>query len=176
LGISGQAGVNTCYVGAASSERRLRIYRKDLQDESYKAAYGPCMRVEVVLKGDYARAAWKSAQAASQGYEQRLAQAASAHISDMTSGALTMLQDAELPPTMAPATSSPAESIAAMVRQYWSWLGVCESLGVDLAELVEQQRQAVGRETAWRHKQRLAQAREQGSESLSAEVCTILQR
>ena len=31
-GISGQAGVNTRYVGSPQSEKRLRIYRKDLQD------------------------------------------------------------------------------------------------------------------------------------------------
>jgi hypothetical protein len=177
LGIAGQGGVNTCYVGAASSDRRLRVYRKDLQDKSYKAAYGPCMRVEAVLKGHYAHRAWDAAQSAAGGsYAHVLAKAAAAHIEELTDGVIQIRPDAERPKTLRPATTAAGEAIAAMIRQYWSWLEVCERVGVDLSKLVHQQYRQVGRETEWRHNGRVDQAREVGGDVLTAEVAAILRQ
>lgn len=48
FGISGQGGVNTCYLGAPTSTLRLRVYRKDRQDPASHPT--PVMRVELVVR------------------------------------------------------------------------------------------------------------------------------
>ena len=59
IGVSGQDDVNTRYIGSSQSERRIRIYRKDLQDFSVNVTLGPVLRIELVLKDRYVKAFWK---------------------------------------------------------------------------------------------------------------------
>ncbi len=57
LGISGQDGRNTRYVGSASSKRRIRVYRKDWQQPMW--LFGPTLRVELVMRHEQAQAWWR---------------------------------------------------------------------------------------------------------------------
>lgn len=57
-GVSGQGGINTCYIGSASSEHRVRVYRKDRSPNSILAYPYPVIRVETIVKGDAAAAIW----------------------------------------------------------------------------------------------------------------------
>jgi hypothetical protein len=59
MGVSGQADVNTRYVGAASSDLRIRCYRKDREDGLIAFHHGAVLRVELVMRRDRAAAWWR---------------------------------------------------------------------------------------------------------------------
>jgi len=60
MGINGQADHNTHYVGSAKSERRIRIYRRDFKHAQLLGQFGgPVLRVELVLRDDFARDWWE---------------------------------------------------------------------------------------------------------------------
>jgi len=61
-GVSGPEKSCTYYIGARSSERMVRIYRKDIRDQVYGKLYGPVMRLEVELKGHKAQECWATWQ------------------------------------------------------------------------------------------------------------------
>jgi hypothetical protein len=58
VGFRGEGGCNTGYVGTRNSDRMIRIYRKDIQSPGFEDWVGPCLRVEIELRGDHAKAWW----------------------------------------------------------------------------------------------------------------------
>ena len=64
-GISGENGINTVYLGARSSDKRIRVYRKDRQDAMW-AEY-PLIRVETVVRREVAAAVWSLSTRAAMG-------------------------------------------------------------------------------------------------------------
>jgi hypothetical protein len=150
-GISGQAGVNTRYVGSQRSERRIRIYRRDLKDGALLLDAGPIMRVELILRDDMARAWWQVWRAD----QARGFAAAAAHIVDMT-GHRVMDADEPVPPPLvdASAEAEAAQMLFEFVKQNASVLGVVERLGVDLFGLAARCRELWPRTTWARHRER----------------------
>lgn len=170
MGISGQGGVNTWYVGSACSERRLRIYRKDLQDWSLLEAFGSCMRIEVVLRDRHARAWWDT-------YERdrdEAAAAAAAHVEQMCG--IVVGDVGEIPPAMVEPPADVARSLAACVVQFGDTLfDVLKAGGVDdLIEMCEAKREASQRVTKWRSKQRQDEIRTRGLAAVLEQARSIL--
>jgi hypothetical protein len=128
-GISGQDGVNTRYVGAAESDLRLRIYRKDLQQGlAYTTEFGPVLRVELIMRKDRARAwwiAWKSDKAR--------AFAAAAGLVRHLCGASIGSEFADLPPLpRLDPQSEVAQRLFTFVKQHATVLAAAHACGLDL--------------------------------------------
>jgi hypothetical protein len=128
-GRAGDSGVFTHYVGSANSERRIRMYRKDLQDDGVLFQFGPTLRVEVVLKGDHAKAAWVQ-------YENdadSLARVCAGHVEQMT-GHAVQSESLEPMPLVLPEVEL-SSSLFALMKQHGSTLAACASVGIDVQTL-----------------------------------------
>ena len=133
-GISGQGGNNTRYIGSPSSERRVRIYRKDKQDEAYGRLHGPTLRVEQVIKGQHAHKLWEVYR--KHGTD-RLYSVGAAHLADMT-GVEAYLTIDDIPELVHVEAASPANLLATNIKQNASWLVNAYELGIDVESLVMQ--------------------------------------
>lgn len=130
-GISGHAGIHTRYIGSRTSERMIRIYRKDKQDEAYASLYGPTMRIELVLKGKHAAAIWDSAR--TKGVD-TIYSVAAAHLEDMTGIAAFPTID-DVPEIVHVAATDQGGRLATNIMQNASWIVMCAELGIDVNEL-----------------------------------------
>jgi hypothetical protein len=170
MGISGQGGVNTHYIGTAKSERRIRIYRKDLRDSEY-AAMGPLLRVEVVLKAGWASRWW---QIWNQDREDGF-QVAQGYAEQMLGRPLTpeggLWADREIKPP-----SPLAERIHALLRQHGPTLVALADLGFPLVSLARERVTRAHRATQWRMEQKRAEMADIGLAELVAEVRALQAR
>lgn len=152
LGIAGQDGRNTRYVGSKDSERRIRIYRRDFKDPDLVREFGPLLRVELVLKKRQAKALWCEYRI-SRG--QALAVAA-AHVRDML-GLQLYGEWSEIPPLEAvPEQTRGAEMVYRFCAQNAVMLQAAKRLGIDvgaLADLIATQKQG---DAARKHQERLS--------------------
>lgn len=171
-GISGQGDVNTRYVGSSTSDRRLRIYRKDLQCPELLELFGPCMRIEVVLKADLARAWWcmweRDAESA--------AAAAAAHVEQMSG--LVVGPVGQIPPPIIEEPADIARSAAAMVAQYGDTLfALLEEPGgaQELRHLTAEYVSRESRTAAWRSQARRGELERLGLSAVLGQVRRILQ-
>lgn len=153
-GISGQGGVNTRYIGGQQSERRIRIYRKDLQDEAWSHLYGPTIRVELILKGKQAAAWWDVWRDSDDSGAFRVA---AAHIREM-SGLDLIGDEVELPELLPVEQSHAAKKLAQFIRQHAGTLVAFMDAGINLGTLAREQLVMASRMTRYR------------SSSLTAEV------
>lgn len=132
LGITGQADVNTIYVGAMSSERRLRIYRKDLQDSAIREFCGPTMRIEVQARKRAARILGESYNRS----EDEFFAVATGMVFQLTGMQLGPMAD--VPEFVKPDGSDEAQAVFAFIQQHGDRVAaLCES-GVPLVELCQE--------------------------------------
>lgn len=129
---SGPERRDTWYIGKRGSDRMIRIYRKDLQDETVAHTIGPVLRVELQLRGD-AAAAWWMAYVGSdvQGFK-----VAAAHVVEMTN--LTPVIDpGEVPEAVKPDASPEAEKLAQWVRQNAVTVAAVSAAGVPIVKMCQ---------------------------------------
>ena len=115
IGISGDDGLNTRYVGSRKTGLRvIRIYRKDLQmGDGLWVSDTPIMRIELVLRKKQARAWWNVWEVGhGEGY-----QAAARIIYEMT-GIGIVEQLGELPELEDDADRGPEETLWSAIDQY----------------------------------------------------------
>jgi len=169
-GISGQGGINTRYIGSASSERRVRIYRKDLDDRAYAELHGPTVRVEVVLKAKHAEAFW---QDYTEHGEQHALSIAAAHLASLTG--LHLDGSGDLPVLVPVEASAPAQKIAYWVEQNASALvAMCEA-GIDLKKLCDRQVLKQNRQAKYRRNKRKKAITDAGAKNVQHLASLILQ-
>lgn len=150
-GVSGHGGVNTRYIGSPTSERRIRIYRRDLKDKAVLFHQGPVLRVEVVLRDDVARgwwAVWSRDQAA--GWA-----AAAAHVHEMT-GRRVQADVGQVPELeRVPEAVDAAQMFFDFVQQHASTVKAAQEAGVDLFGLVGLMSETWAKSTQSRHRRRV---------------------
>lgn len=141
MGISGHAGVNTHYVGSPRSDRRIRIYRRDLKsimewaishpDAMIMGDYGPqwcvaVLRVEVMLRRDVADAVWQMLRC---DREAAIA-AARGHLREMTG--LAIERCGGVPQIASKAASEGEQMIIEWLHQQGDMIEACRRAGVDI--------------------------------------------
>lgn len=138
----------TCYIGGKQSGRRVRIYRKDLEDLEVANCFGPTMRIELVLR-DEAAQAWWSVWRDDEG---RGFAAAAAHLQAMTGYCL--MTGGEIPPSrVLDGSSGLLGKFLACFRQYGGLFEAAIEAGADLGqfgELVRAQSVKRSRSGTWR--------------------------
>lgn len=130
-GISGHGGINTRYIGSKASPRRIRIYRKDKQDEAWAHLYGPTIRIELELKDEHARnwwAVWASD-------ENRAYGVAAGHIEHMSGYKLIDTED--VPELVKVEQATPATLLASFIRQNGATLLAYFDAGIDVMALAK---------------------------------------
>jgi hypothetical protein len=169
--IGGQDGTpeHTAYIGGRSAERRIRIYRKDIESPwMYDGMH--VMRVELVLKEQFAREAFWTMLSG----EQAFLEAAAAHIEDMT-GMRVAPVVGEIPTREAKEMPELAAAVAAMIRQYGPLLFILKETGTSVDRLVSHRVNGLSRTSRWRLKKKLKQARAAGSASIEQGAYDLLQ-
>lgn len=144
----------TVYVGSRTSDRRVKIYRRDLKDEALLLdGYPPMVRVEVELRGDAVRALWSHRKATGDDGKA----IAATHVADLIGYAVQDHLD-PLPPLPAEATDEAdvAQMLLQFIEQNASMLDAVRLLGVDLSPFVRSRVAGFSRMTEWRHRERMA--------------------
>lgn len=144
-GVCGQGGRNTRYVGSSQSEKRIRIYRKDWQDDTWAALWGPTLRVELVLKGSQA-AAWWGMWAE----DTAAAMAAGAGIVADMIGWRVRDDLAPAPEVVQPEASALAERVLSLLDQCGATLVGLVDAGVPVVDLARVRLAVSSRATKWR--------------------------
>ncbi|MFN9977520.1 MAG: hypothetical protein ACK58T_47210 [Phycisphaerae bacterium] len=138
IGVQGENDVNTRYIGARSSDRRIKVYRKDLQPQKglfFAKEFGPVLRVELTLKDDYAWQWWLAWKA-----DKSRAFAAAAHTVRSMCGASIGSDFAQLPPLLkVDAQSEVAQQIFMFMRQNRTMLYALHACGIDLGTRISSQ-------------------------------------
>lgn len=169
VGESGDRPHLTMYVGSMSSDRRIRIYRKDIQSPSFAFGCGAVMRVELMLKKRYAEAFWDVFNHDRQaGYA-----AAAAHILEM-SGLVVAEEIGYVPEFVPPEIPDVAQRLFSFVTQHAATLDEFASAGVDVWSLAAQRFEAMSRMTQHRSKQRRSQLREAGPKAIERLVSRMI--
>lgn len=144
-GKTGEAGVFTCYVGSIHSERRLRIYRKDLKDEGWLLQFGPTLRVELILKQERAVSWWRVWSED----EARAIAAAAAHVLEIT-GRCVQADVGDVPPPLRLDDAvDPAQQLFWALKQCGGVLAAGVDAGVDVLGLLMESRDHAGRKSRW---------------------------
>lgn len=125
-GIAGSNGVYTRYIGSRSSDRFIRVYRKDLQSECFAFDHGQILRVELVMRRKYAVGWWKLWN---EGFERGIG-SASAMIHAMT-GFRPWDGEGELPQLELESASDVGDKYLAFMRQWGPFLFDLVSEGCD---------------------------------------------
>lgn len=178
-GVSGQDGVNTRYIGAASSDYRVRIYRKDLQDPAFRDLIDvPVMRVELVLKADRAWAWWTLWDC---DMDRALA-AASSFVHEVT-GLRPLPGEHGWPELVMPDGADVAGQLAMFIEQHGSLLATMQAAGVDVVALAKDHAAwsagrpgPAGRQARSRMLARTRAVREVGADVLASMVASILRQ
>lgn len=169
-GVSGEGEINTRYIGSRLSERRIRIYRKDLESDVLAELLGPLMRIELVLKNDHARAWWK---VWCRSREDAFA-AAAAHVHQMSGMELQALT-VGVPEFVKPDAADEAQSLFQFIKQHGDRVGSWIDAGVDLVALVNEHReQSISRKRAFRAKARGAAMQSAGVDEVTQLVRLML--
>jgi len=143
MGIAGQGSVNTHYVGSSRSDRRIRIYRRDLREVSewidrhpYRWAMGEgpqiwlrTLRVEVMLRREAADAVWQILQ---RDREAALA-AARGHVREMTG--LPLAECADVPQIKPERPTEGEQLVLAFLDQHGDVLEAMTRAGIDIQAL-----------------------------------------
>lgn len=171
----------TWYIGGKSSERRIRIYRKDIESgqchsekdpatgEWIFRGMPPTMRVELMLRGEHAA---KALEHVIEGHT-ALGRFAAAHVQAMT-GFTPCDEVGELPKIDRPEPSGIGRKTAAMIDQYGATLEACLAAGVDLERLLKVREDKMSVRTKQRSRKALAQALEVGSDAITWEAIGLL--
>jgi hypothetical protein len=164
LGISGQDGRNTRYVGSASSKRRIRIYRKDWQRLMWGDIYGPTIRVELIMRAEIAQAWWQVwDRDQDAGYA-----AAAGHVLDMSG--LQVQEPGPVPELVPVEGADEAAALFEFLDQHGPRLVAWERAGLPVLELARQRVERAGRTTVWRMKRLQHRVGEVGIDAIMAIV------
>lgn len=128
-GISGHGGINTRYIGSKASPRRIRIYRKDKQDQAWAHLYGSTIRIEIELKDEHARNWWKVWAED----EQKAYAVAAGHIEQMSGYRLMETED--VPELVKVEEAAPAARLAQFIKQHAGTLLANADAGIDVMAL-----------------------------------------
>jgi hypothetical protein len=128
-GISGQNDINTRYVGSDQSQRRIRVYRKDLQMLSPK----PLLRIELVLKDEYVLAFWP---VVCESFDKAYRVAAK-HIEEMTSFIPIPENLETLPHIEKKVPSNIIKRLFYFIKQYGVFAKVCQNTGIGIQSLID---------------------------------------
>jgi hypothetical protein len=129
--IAGGGGVHTRYLGALSSPKMIRVYRKDLQLSTWAEMFGPTLRVELVLKDDYAAALLRII--GTHGLKHAYAVAAG-HVAHMTGWHL-IEEPADVPEIVQPEGRDLAEQLLPLFQQYGQLLATLDDAGLPVLDL-----------------------------------------
>lgn len=130
VGISGQGGRNTRYVGAPSSLRRVRVYRKDWETPGFAEMWGPVLRVELILKAEHAVAWWAPwVHDREEGFE-----VAAGHVAQMC-GVRVQEQLQPVPELVQPEGADEAAALFQFAKQHGPQLNAWFRAGVDVASI-----------------------------------------
>jgi hypothetical protein len=129
--IAGGGGVHTRYLGALSSPKMIRVYRKDLQLSTWAEMFGPTLRVELVLKDDYAAALLRII--GTHGLKHAYAVAAG-HVATMTGWHL-IEEPADVPEIVQPEGRDLAERLLPLFQQYGQLLATLDDAGLPVLDL-----------------------------------------
>jgi hypothetical protein len=149
-GHTGEGQVWTYYAGAASSDLRVRIYRRDLKDKALAFQQGPILRIELVMKDAYASRWWQAWAA-----DQDQAYAAAAHYIERLTGLKVQEHRAELPPAEADPDAETAQRVFEFIQQHASMVRMADELRIDLAKLAKLQAAKWSKQTRHEHKKRM---------------------
>lgn len=170
LGISGENGVNTRYIGSRKSERRIRIYRRDLKDPALAFAQGPILRVELVLRRDLAEAWWPVFCDDLDGAWA----AAAAHVYEMT-GRAVQPEIGQIPELQrVDEAVDAAQMVLQFVQQHASMIGAIQDAGVDLFTLAGEVRSGWDRAMRSKHKRRVSTLVSAGADRIERIVLAML--
>lgn len=176
LGNAGQGGVNSRYVGARGSERRICVYRKDLQNKVFADLVGHVLRIELRLRREKAQSWWQLWRRAPDGVRDSLAgqhgfAAAAWHIHDMTG---LRVQDSmeEVPVLSLPDETDAAQQVFELIRQHGDHIAALHEAGVPVLDL------ATDHAARKRNRMQLARSRRRRAElsRLDPKVLTDLVR
>jgi len=166
-GVSGQGEEKswTRYIGSISSPRRIRIYRKDIESGSDQP---PVMRVELVLKADYANGLLTQFCADHQGG----LLSAAAHVYAMT-GFRPTEGIGEVPEREVKPTSTVGRKAAVCAYQFGALLSVLDELGM-LGELLEYRKRKMSQAGVYRLAKLRELALDEGAEAVLATAKQVL--
>ena len=168
-GVSGQGGKNTRYVGSVQSEKRIRIYRKDWQDSTWAALWGPTLRVELILKRGQAEAFW-----AMWSRDTAAAMAAAAGIVADMIGYRVRDDVAAAPELVQPEASALAERVVMLLDQCGATMVSLVDSGLPLIDLARVRLAAASRATKWRSDKLAKSVQEIGVGELVALVRVLM--
>lgn len=147
IGISGASDVNTRYIGSVHSERRIRIYRKDLREAAWALLFGPTLRIELVLRDDRAEDFWAAWSLSRTG---ALRQAAG-HVLQMTGVCVMAESDDPVELARVDPVFDVAERASWLFKQYGPVLDALFMSGVDVVALAaERMGRSASRTATWR--------------------------
>lgn len=131
---AGPSSSYTVYLGSSSSERMIRIYRRDLKNGALFEDDLHILRVELQLKGDMAQAYWDHAAANGEHDFSVAAQ----HIRDMT-GLLPIKQgEVDLPKLVQPIDDQDGiQAVFQFIKQNHGMIVACRQAGIDINHLAE---------------------------------------
>jgi hypothetical protein len=171
LGINGQAGTNTHYIGSLKSDRRIRIYRRDLLHPYLLQQFGhPVLRVELVLKADHARAWWNVWT----DDKTKAIEAAAAHVQSMC-GFIVRDTVGTVPPLADPApVAEPASEIFQFLIQHGPTITKLFDAGIDLVSLANEHTDTVSQRTSIRAANSLRRYRTVGADAIEEAVRMLI--
>jgi len=156
---------HTAYIGGGSAMRQIRIYRKDIE----RGRGAPTLRVELVLKGEWAEAA----HGALMRCDQDAVKLCASHVLTVTG--FLPVPDFDNIPLRTPAAKVPiAASIAYMLRTGAKALRVAADLGLDLLPLLELVERQQSKSTRGRVKRAGKEAAEAGLDAVRADIQDLL--
>jgi hypothetical protein len=144
VGFRGEGGCNTGYIGTRNSDRMVRIYRKDLQSEGFEDWLGPCLRVEIELRGEHAKAWWSIYRHD----RDEAMRAAAAHIEAMMG--LNPMPGGTVPELEAPPELSEVDSLFQFIQSTANREEAYRAAGVDLERLRHLRLSNLGRQALGR--------------------------
>jgi hypothetical protein len=153
-GISGQNDINTRYIGSKQSDRRIRVYRKDIQDLVIAQCTGPCLRIELILKAAYAVAFWRILCESSD----NAVRVAAAYITEMTGFVPLPDNTACLPHFEKKIPSKLPGRILNFIKQYALFFKVVQNSKIDIQALIDTKYSQAMNSKVARHRIRLLEA------------------
>ena len=168
-GISGEGELkaHSAYLGTLNSERRICIYRKDIESP-YSYPY-PTLRVEMRLRGDFAQGAFYALGLGDQAFAKRCG----GHVLQMM-GFQPIADDCEIPIRESKPKTKFASALAAMVDQWCDVLTVANREGIDLEKLCNRRLARSSPMAKSRRRARTKEVREAGKEQIEAEALAII--
>lgn len=169
LGISGQGNRNTRYIGAASSPRRVCIYRKDWETIGYGEMWGHVLRVELRLRAEHAQAIWPIWCADKEaGF-----QAAAGHLAEMM-GVRVQEHLQAVPQILQPDGVDEAAELFQFAKQHGARIDTWLRAGVDLAKVAKLAAESSSRMTKHRMARKAKALAAAGVPCVVAQVVNML--